>query len=234
MSLDAIPDVVLDVRSDIAADAELNGKPAIPWVFNVEGTFLGLLGEPPEHVTAIVLDVDQEKMAIALPDHLCNAVKHSVRRRTLRLGDRVRCIGRSRLDFPAGVIQLKAYCLFTDTQQRARQLNTVEEQNLLVKESSPPLSQSASTVLIDPNQQRGKIMVCHKSGCRKRGGRQLVEALERTLREKQLEAQVEIQYTGCQKCCSKAPGLTIMPGRHRYDGLSPADVPNLLDKHFSP
>ncbi len=207
-TIDALPEVV----SDIALDAELNNKPLMPWIFNEEGVFLGLLGEPPENVSAIVLEIDREKMAIELPNNLSNAIKQAVRRRTLQLGDRVRCIGRSQLDFSAGVIQLKAYCLFTHAHA------LIEPIRLTDRLTDKP---------------KGKVMVCHKSGCKKRGGRQLVEALERTLRAQQLENAVEIQYTGCQKQCSKAPGLTIMPGGHRYNGINPRDVPALLAKHFS-
>lgn len=202
--LETLPEIV----SDIASDGELEREPLIPWMFNVEGIFLGLLGEPPEKVTAIAVEVDQEEMAIALPKKLQCAVKDAVRRHTLQLGDRVRCIGRSQLNFSAGVIQLKAYCLFTDTRQTQQ---AIEPQ---------------------PVRKKDKIMVCHKSGCKKRGGRQLVATLERTLREQHLEDRVDIQYTGCQKRCSKAPGLVIMPGKHRYDGLSPKDVPALIKKHF--
>jgi len=188
--------------------AKLETSPSLPWIFNLEGTFLGFLGEAPDHVTAMVLEVDQEQMAIKLPKNLCEAVKHAVRRRVLPLGAQVRCIGRSQLNFSAGVIELKAYCLFLNP-------------------GKPTLLAATSA-----NQPASKIMVCHKSGCKKRGGRQLVEALERALKDYQLQYQVEIQYTGCQKCCAKAPGLVIMPGKHRYDGLRPEAVSALIEKHF--
>ncbi|MEL6552043.1 MAG: (2Fe-2S) ferredoxin domain-containing protein [Cyanobacteria bacterium J06621_11] len=266
ISSSVVSNTLPNIVSNIASETELDDKPSIPWIFNIEGIFLGLLGEPPENVTAIALEVDQERMDIDLPENLSDAVKHAIRRHTLQVGDRVRCIGRSRLNFSASIIELKAYCLFTDLQQSNTQAFSTQafstqtfstqafstqafknnqdqrryQQSAYRKNNLPEHSQLPSAVSLNPNEAygkangkvKGKIMVCHKSGCKKRGGRQLVEALERTLREQQLEDAVAIQYTGCQKQCSKAPSLIIMPGKYRYDGLTPREVPALLKKHF--
>ncbi|MEM6597195.1 MAG: (2Fe-2S) ferredoxin domain-containing protein [Cyanobacteria bacterium P01_C01_bin.69] len=251
ISSNVISETLPNMVSEITLDAKSDSSPSIPWMFNLEGTFLGLLGEPPEKVTAIALEVDQERICIELPENLRNAVKHAVRRHTLRLGDRVSCIGRSRLNFSASIIQLKAYCLFTDRQSSRSPLfnthsfNNTQPQNLHSqnfhqkdnqRDKLPTFSQPPAAISLDPNSPqdkiRGKIMVCHKSGCKKRGGKQLVAALEKAIRERHLENIVELQYTGCQKQCSRAPGLMIMPGNYRYSRINPVEVPALLEKHF--
>jgi hypothetical protein len=79
-----------------------------PWMFNLEGTFLGFLGNNFNKPKAIVLEVEQEKMAIKLPKDLRGPLGQF-----LRPGDRLRCIGRSQIDFKTGVIKLKAYQLFS-------------------------------------------------------------------------------------------------------------------------
>lgn len=77
------------------------------WMFNLEGTFLGFLGKDPDKPKSLALEVEQEEMAIQLPQELRAPLKQH-----LKPGDRIRCIGRSQIDFASGVIQLKAYQLF--------------------------------------------------------------------------------------------------------------------------
>ncbi len=202
---------------------------APPWMFDLQGTVLGFLGKNPNKPKSIVLEVEQEPLAIKLPKQL---------RTTLRLhfqpGHRIRCIGRSQVDAKAGVIRLEAYHLFT--------LPPDSGDGRL----APPPTAPTAAVTPSPCQRaadrerssgsgklkRSKILVCKKSGCQKRGGRQLLVALEQALREYQLYDRVEICSSGCQKRCSKAPSLTIMPGKHRYDQLGPENLSALIEEHF--
>ena len=57
-------------------------------------------------------------------------------------------------------------------------------------------------------------------------------ALEQVLQEHQLQEHVQIQYSGCQKRCSKAPSLMIMPGKHRYDRLTAKSLSAIVEEHF--
>ncbi|MEM1240241.1 MAG: (2Fe-2S) ferredoxin domain-containing protein [Cyanobacteria bacterium P01_H01_bin.26] len=185
-----------------------------PYMFTLDGIFLGCLGKKPTKVNSIVLEVEQEQLVIQLPKEL----RATLGEYNLQPGSRIRCIGRSRVDFEEKVISLKAYHLFPLTAAAPKVVTTtVSQGNTLASTSS---------------KKRGKILVCRKSGCQKRGGRQLTSTLETVLQEYQLHGQVEIQYTGCQKRCSKAPTVTIMPGRYRYDRLSFKDLPTLIKKHF--
>ena len=188
-----------------------------PYLFTLDGIFLGCLGKKTTKVTSIVLEVAQEQLVIKLPKEL----RATLGEYQLQPGSRIRCIGRSRIDPKAGAITLKAYQLFP--------LATAETP--APKAVAANVSQG-SAVVSTGSKKRGKVLVCRKSGCQKRGGRQLISTLETVLQEHQLHSQVEIQYTGCQKRCSKAPTLTIMPGRYRYDRLSFKDVSALIKKHF--
>lgn len=198
-----------------------------PNLFVLEGVFLGWLGKHPAKIKSIVLEVEQEQLVIKLPKEL----RDSLQKYHLQPGNRIRCVGRSQIDFKTGVIKLKAYQLFC--------LPTCPEDQPLTVPSMAPVSAMVASPralghlpVAAGQTRRAKILICRKSGCQKRGGRQLVATLEALLQEYQLHEQVEIQYTGCQKRCSKAPTLTIMPGKHRYDRLSPQSLPILVEKHF--
>ncbi len=200
-----------------------------PRMFSLEGTFLGFLGGDSKKPKSLVLDIDQEHIAIKLPKELRSSILRSA-----VVGDRLRCIGCSQVDYKAGVIKLKAYQVVF--------LPPSADQ----PSAPPPCATSADsteTLLCGGSQtadvapaakapKNAKILVCHKSGCQKRGGRKMVAALEQVLQEYQLQDQIEIRYTGCQKRCSKAPNLTVMPGKHRYDKLSPKDLTALVQEHF--
>ena len=200
----------------------LDTKHLPPHMFILEGIFLGYLSPKKKKFKAIVLEVDQEQCVIKLPKE----VRASLQSYQLKPGEAIRCIGRSRVDFKTGVIKLKAY-------QVLRLPPGTKDSG-----STEPPKTPISTIVASPRvsakakKSQAKILVCRKSGCQKRGGRQLAAVLEKLLRDHQLHDQVEIQHTGCQKRCSKAPTLTIMPGKHRYDRLSPQSLPNLVEKHF--
>ena len=186
-----------------------HANPTPSWLFNLEGTFLKFMGKDLDKPKSIVVEVEQEQMAIQLPKALRTTVRGH-----LQPGDRVHCVGRSQIDFADGIIKLQAYQLFP--------LSPVNGKPVALPPAAAPLPlpavQGVAAVL---EKKPAKILICQKSGCQKRGGRQLVVALERVLRERQLQGQVKIQYTSCQKRCSKAPNLTIMRGNITMTGSDP-------------
>jgi len=199
-------------------------------MFNLEGTFLGLIGDDSKKPKFIILEVEQEQMAIKLPKEL-----RAYARSSLTIGDRLRCIGSSQVDFKAGVIKLKAYQVFFVSP--ATSPATVDSPEVVHNSHEAIALQwlsNALPVTSTSGQKGSKILVCRKSGCQKRGGRQMVEALERILATYQLQDQVEIRYTGCQKRCSKAPTLTVMPGKYCYEKIKAKDLTALIEEHFCP
>ncbi len=80
----------------------------------------------------------------------------------------------------------------------------------------------------------GKILVCQKSSCWKRGGQSVCQRLEEELEQQGLDDRVKVKLTGCLKQCKKGPNLVIMPHKARYGQVKPREVEELLTKHFSP
>jgi len=188
--------------------ADMPPKP--PWMFDLSGTFLEFWGNAPAKAKYVALAVEADVMIIKVPKELRYYLRSQ-----LHPGDRLRCIGRSQLDFKAGVIQLKAYQVLS-----------------LPATAAAAIPQTPSPAVKQP--KRSKILICHKSGCQKRGGRQVAAALETLLHDHHLQDHVEIHYTGCQKRCAKAPNLTVMPGKHHYDRLTLTSLTDLIDAHFCP
>lgn len=77
----------------------------------------------------------------------------------------------------------------------------------------------------------GKILICQKSDCTKRGGKAVCRALEAALSDRQL-SDVKIQGTGCMKDCKAGPNIVFMPEKTRYSRVSAQDVSTLVDEHF--
>lgn len=78
-----------------------------PWMFSLQGTFLGFLEPAAEQSRTLLIETDQEQMPIQLPWRLAPILDQ------LRPGDPIHCIGRSQLDLDAGVISLTAYQLIS-------------------------------------------------------------------------------------------------------------------------
>jgi NADH:ubiquinone oxidoreductase subunit E len=82
------------------------------------------------------------------------------------------------------------------------------------------------------NKSKGKILVCRKSSCSKRGGKLLYRALLDTLKQLGLQERVNIELTDCQKQCKKAPSLILMPGHVKYAYVHPNNLADLLKAHY--
>lgn len=89
------------------------------------------------------------------------------------------------------------------------------------------------TATIEPSSRQKPsevILVCQKSGCMKRGGKAVCQALEMALSDRGLD-QVAIKGTGCMNNCGKGPNV-VMPGKVRYCQINAKEIPGLVDKHF--
>lgn len=94
-------------------------------------------------------------------------------------------------------------------------------------------SDQAKTASKAPSKpQKGKILVCQKSDCWKRGGKKICETLEQELGERGLGEMISIQRTGCLKKCKKAPNLVVLPEKVYYHQFDAQQVVRLLDSHF--
>lgn len=78
----------------------------------------------------------------------------------------------------------------------------------------------------------GKVLVCQKSKCRKRGGAEVCSTLKNTLSHLGLDESIQVQPTGCLKRCKQAPNLVVMPDKSRHSNIQPEDIPALVEQHF--
>jgi (2Fe-2S) ferredoxin len=79
---------------------------------------------------------------------------------------------------------------------------------------------------------QAKILVCGKSDCWKRGGREVCHALQETLQQQGLEQQVTIVKTGCMDRCKAGPNVVIMPVKTRHTRVQPSEVAALVKECF--
>jgi (2Fe-2S) ferredoxin len=135
---------------------------------------------------------------------------------SLRIKDWVRVVGTQTLDFKKGKRKLKVEQLIP--QIPATVANTHTEVSLCpTKPEIVPQS---------------KILICQKSDCCKKGGKQVYEALAKALGDRGLGDQVQIQKTGCLKECKAGPNVVVLPDKTRHCRIRPEDIPTLLDRHF--
>ncbi|MEG4810721.1 (2Fe-2S) ferredoxin domain-containing protein [Microcoleus sp. F8-D3] len=179
--------------------------------FNFEGQFLGFVSHDGK-LKYLHLRVLSEEMHIKIPKALRIAVGLS-----LQPGESIRVIGISKLDRHAHEPKFKATQIIPLTDRCAQ---------ILPETPSTPVSSVTDESKIKP---KIKVLVCQKSGCLKKGGKGLCEALAEILRDRNLEQYVTIQRTGCVKRCSAAPNLAIVPGNQRYKEVSHKTLPQIVD-----
>ena len=79
---------------------------------------------------------------------------------------------------------------------------------------------------------KGKILLCKKSSCWKRGGKAIYAKITEELQEQGLEDSVTVKKTGCMGRCKSAPNLVVLPGKNRYKCFSSDEINSLIDTHF--
>lgn len=119
-------------------------------------------------------------------------------------------MGEQTVDYKDGTVTFKA-----------SQIQTIPLSSL------PPLPERGVT---EPKRAKACILVCQKSDCCKRGGRDVVKALQRELEARQLADQISIRGTGCMKQCKAGPNL-VMPDKTRHSRVRPREIPHLLEHH---
>lgn len=97
-----------------------------------------------------------------------------------------------------------------------------------------PSTVNQETILPAPvDKGKASILVCQKSSCMKRGGKEACQAMQTALKIRGLSEQVTIKGTGCLKDCKAGPNIVMMPDKKRYTKVQAAQVPALIDKHFA-
>ena len=125
----------------------------------------------------------------------------------------------------------------------------LEQINVISTEPSPPpfdlefFNSTAleNTITLDNNAAldnnktsdiQGKILVCKKSSCWKRGGKEIYNKITDELRGQGLGDSVTVKKTGCMGRCKSAPNLVVLPGKNRYKCFNEEKINTLIDTHF--
>lgn len=180
--------------------------------FSLEGRFLGFLVEDGYKLKWL-------RLATAEGEHCIKLSKESRASvgRVLVPGHWIQVWGEKTVYSGTADAKLKAY------QIRVVAPGSPESSPLNTAPAAPKPSVSAPAT----------VLVCQKSDCMKRGGKAVCKALEAALDDRGLTGQVTVRGTGCMKHCKAGPNLVVMPDKTRYSRISAADIPELIDKHFS-
>lgn len=174
--------------------------------FQLEGEFVGFVKKSGRKHLRLAVGDRQLKIKLA------KKLRQGLVVGKLVAGARVRVSLENKLKGKSGKVKLKAVNLF-DAECR----------------NSPP---GPCTKTPCASHKKGKILICQKSGCLKRGGKKLYKALEKKIRSLGLENQVTIEGTSCQKRCKKAPNMVLMPDKAKYGNIESQELVSLLEKHY--
>ena len=137
---------------------------------------------------------------------------------TLSKGSRIEVAG-AKQNFKKGKIKYKAKTVVLTPQ---------------TKEETPIKTKTVSLLPVfdSKTKSKAKVLICQKSNCWKKGGKQVCEEIESVLSDRGLSKAIPIKKTGCLKQCKKAPALVMMPDKARYSKVKPKQVMNLVEKHL--
>jgi (2Fe-2S) ferredoxin len=183
--------------------------------FSLEGEILNLILEDGYKLKYLRISCDR---GVEFMVKLCKELRASLSL-VLTPGLRVQIVGEKEHNLKNGKIKLKAYSLKLSgsNNQGSKDLDR----------TNAPQTPKA------PAKTKTKILVCQKSDCQKRGGAAVCKALENALNSRGLAEQVTVQGTGCLKQCKAGPNIVVMPDKARYSRIKPAEIPAIIDKHFT-
>ncbi len=78
----------------------------------------------------------------------------------------------------------------------------------------------------DPS--RPSVTICGGTGCRAKGSEQVAQALRDEIARHGLRGKVDVLATGCHGFCERGPVVVIKPEGIFYQGVTPADVPEVV------
>ncbi len=187
-------------------------KEAQKSTYQIEGEFLGFIPKPGGELKYIQVQVGER----IIPIKLAKKLRATLGTKLVE-GDRLSVFLEQTGSGLGSKLKLKS--------DRIERLGTGDRTSVF---ESASISSASKTGKI----QTGKILLCRKSSCSKRGGKQLYRALRETLKQLGLEDRVSIELTGCQKQCKKAPSLILMPGKVKHAYVDPNDLASLLKAYY--
>ena len=110
---------------------------------------------------------------------------------------------------------------------------TTEVSGIEVPQLETLASKKSTTKSSKSKKSSGKILICKKSNCWKKGGKESYEVLKNELNKRGLAEEVDIKLTGCLNKCKKAPNLIALPDKKHYIKVKPKQVSTIVEKHLS-
>jgi len=175
--------------------------------FKLEGQFVKFLGKAGKKPKLLWVNTEAGERYIKLAKPLRESLPE-----VIKPGDQLEVSGKQKYKPKTGELKLKAKRVTLKTPTASQQYEKLLQPS--------------------PQKTQASVMVCKKSSCRKRGAAKVHQAMNDTLRDRNLDDQVAIKDTGCMKQCKKGPCMVVMPDKARYNNVAPEDVPTLVDKHF--
>lgn len=193
--------------------------------FKLQGQVRSFITDPerPSHAQSVTLQTTDGSYTVKLGKDLRYSLPHR-----LQPGDGVVIFGKSKVNSD-GHLSLKAKQAFPVVLPPQAIPPTVEPAAPQAARPAAPVKASAQS----SPAKLGKVMVCSKSKCWKRGGQAICGALSQELAERGLADQVALKTTGCMGKCKSGPNVVFMPDKARYGGVSPRVVPELIDRHLA-
>ncbi len=71
-----------------------------------------------------------------------------------------------------------------------------------------------------------------RGSCGAKGSRALRDALKAELRRRGLKGVVRANASGCLDACPFGPTVVVYPGGVWYGGVTPADIPEIVESHL--
>ncbi|NTU51839.1 MAG: NADH-quinone oxidoreductase subunit F, partial [Candidatus Aminicenantes bacterium] len=81
-------------------------------------------------------------------------------------------------------------------------------------------------------QYRAHLLVCAGTGCVSCGSFKIKEALEKEVKKRRLQDEVQVIATGCNGFCERGPIVLVQPDGIFYQLLKVEDVPRLVEEHL--
>lgn len=97
----------------------------------------------------------------------------------------------------------------------------------------PELPPQQPEPTVKPKPQAQTILVCRKSDCQNRGGREVCAMLETLLQQHPQGDQIQVRAVGCMKNCKAGPNVVFMPDKARYSRVKVDQIPALMERHCS-
>ncbi|MBE9046833.1 (2Fe-2S) ferredoxin domain-containing protein [Pleurocapsales cyanobacterium LEGE 10410] len=189
----------------------MNTTTAQQATYRIEGEFLGFIA-----LKYIQVKAGDRIIPIKLAKELRETIGQE-----LKTGDRL-----------AVFLEQKGSGNLSKLKLKSDRLEILARQGESLRSESRSALSSVSSISEPEKSDRGKILICRKSSCSRRGGKQLYRTLIETLKQLGLQERVSIELTDCQKQCKQAPSLILMPGHVKHAYVHPNNLASLLTAHY--